>query len=116
MNLKKKGMFAHHTYRKNRRHFPTSIVQLGLQLIPNMASQLLDGNPVHLLSSVDGSSLTTVKRRFGAEKHVVKAPNDAVKEYNRFDQLMQLFVLHFQNVTVSRSTTRLLCVLYLILD
>ena len=59
----------------------------------------VDGNPVHFLTTADGTEELSTKRRVGGEKQSVKAPV-AIKKYNhgmqavdRFDQLMSLFSL-----------------------
>ena len=59
----------------------------------------VNGTPVHLLTTADGTGVDAVTRRVGQEKKRVTAPI-AVKRYNRgmqgvdrFDQLMSLFSL-----------------------
>ena len=60
----------------------------------------VDGNPVKLLTSADGTNLTSVYRQIGREKLKVLAPV-AILEYNknmdgvdRFDQLMSQYSLN----------------------
>eukprot|EP00957_Ditylum_brightwellii_P084161 6398231-Ditylum_brightwellii.AAC.1 len=48
----------------------------GIQLIG-----WLDGNPVHMKSSADGTGTTVVNRQVGGTKIVVRAPK-VVKSYN----------------------------------
>ena len=59
----------------------------------------VDGNPVHFLTSADGTDESSTVRRVGGEKKNVKAPT-SIKRYNhgmqavdRFDQLLSLFSL-----------------------
>ncbi len=59
----------------------------------------LDGNPVHLLSTADGTGTSSVQRQIGRTKQQIPAPK-ALPQYNmamqavaRVDQLMQLMSL-----------------------
>ena len=60
----------------------------------------LDGNPVKVLSTADGTGMTYVKRKIGREVHKVLSPL-AIEEYNNnmngvdlFDQLMAKYSLN----------------------
>jgi hypothetical protein len=59
----------------------------------------IDGNPVHMITTADGTEISQVKRRIQQEQKYQSAPI-AVQKYNhgmqavdRFDQLMSLYSL-----------------------
>ena len=59
----------------------------------------LDGNPVHLLSTADGTGTSSVLRQIGRTKQQIPAPkalpryNMSMQAVDRVDQLMQLMSL-----------------------
>ncbi|MGH7955149.1 MAG: hypothetical protein ACREOZ_04230, partial [Gloeomargaritales cyanobacterium] len=97
IHLRSKGILARGTVRINRRHFPKSVIfsQQEARIMPRVSSKIavneqfrmtaagwLDGNPVHLLSTADGSEIGTVTRRTGGRQQDVSAPV-LVKRYNK---------------------------------
>ena len=59
----------------------------------------LDGNPVHFITTADGSGMTTVTRRIGRERKTIEAPigirqyNKGMQAVDRHDQLREGFSL-----------------------
>lgn len=59
----------------------------------------LDGNPVHMLTTADGTAVSSVYRQIGRKRVPVKAPvavpryNNRMQAVDRIDQLMRLFAL-----------------------
>ena len=112
--LKKMGIYARGTFRSNRKYLPsfvkfTKSETLKLprgcfRLATNEEHNLScyawnDKNPVHILSSADGTDVQTTQRRSKAEKIKVLCPS-AVKRYNQgmqavdqFNKLLTLFSL-----------------------
>ena len=112
--LREKGVFMRGTCRPNRFGFPSTVRysnteanNQGRGSIKRMvdtknhlaAYGWVDGNPVHFLTSADGTGSTEVKRRVGRTIARVKAPN-AIKQYNQYmhavdrhDQLRDTFSL-----------------------
>ena len=112
--LRKKGVFMRGTCRANRLGFPsaarftnTEAKNLGRGAIKRMidtrnelaAYGWVDGNPVHFLTSADGTATSTVNRRIGRETKKVRAPI-AIRRYNnnmhavdRHDQLRDTYSL-----------------------
>ena len=116
--LKQNGMYARGTCRSNRRHFPeavqftkteaTATGRGAMKVVTNAASGIVamgwvDGNPVHFLTSADGTELSTVNRRVGSIVSIVRAPaaicrfNHGMQGVDRFDQLVSLFSLAKQH-------------------
>jgi len=96
--LLQNGMFGRCTFRKNRKFCPLSVqftkseakyhrrgaCRFATSVSHNMTAWgWVDGNPVCMMSTADGTDLSTVKRQVGREKRTVMAP-DAVKNYNKF--------------------------------
>ena len=114
MCLKNNGLYGRCTTRTDRKYLPNTILfkktdskkfgRGALRYASEKQYQMaafgwLDGNPVHLLSTADGTITSDVVRRIGKESKRVLAP-DAVKNYNsnmdavdRFDQLLSTFSL-----------------------
>ena len=112
--LKKMGIYARGTFRSNRKYLPsfvkfTKSETLKLprgcfRLATNEEHNLScyawnDKNPVHILSSADGTDVQTTQRRSKSEKINVLCPS-AVKRYNQgmqavdqFNKLLTLFSL-----------------------
>ena len=112
--LKKIGIYARGTFRSNRKYLPsfvkfTKSETLKLprgcfRLATNEEHNLScyawnDKNPVHILSSADGTDVETTRRRSKSEKINVLCPS-AVKRYNQgmqavdqFNKLLTLFSL-----------------------
>ena len=75
-------------------------IGLSVNLENNMVAMgWIDGNPVHLITTADGTELSHVKRRVEREQQQQSAPM-ALRKYNRgmqavdrFDQLMSLYSL-----------------------
>ena len=112
--LPKNGMFARGTCRPNRKHFPEVVtftkaeakaVGRGIVKVASnrkhamVAMGWVDGNPVHLLTTADGTKGSAVKRRIGSQVQTVQAPlavrrfNHGMQGVGRFDQLVSLFSL-----------------------
>ena len=112
--LQKKGVFMRGTCRANRVGFPAAVKfsnteanNQGRGAIKKMVdhhNQLaaygwVDGNPVHFLTSADGTATSTVNRRIGRQVQKVRAPI-AIRRYNhnmhavdRHDQLRETYSL-----------------------
>ena len=112
--LQKIDVFMRGTCRTNRLGFPEGVKftnseanKQGRGSIKQMVDSKnhlaafgwVDGNPVHFLTSADGTATTFVKRRIGRETKAVKAPI-AIRRYNqnmhavdRHDQLRDTFSL-----------------------
>ena len=112
LELKAKGVYARGTCRQNRKKFPKSIqfgkgetknkkrgeVKVAVEENVGMtAFGWIDGNPVHMLTTADGTSMSKVTRRVKSVKKTIDAPSAIVK-YNhgmqavdRFDQLISLY-------------------------
>ena len=114
MELRKNGLYCRGTCRSNRRYFP-EVVQYtkvearksgrgSMKVATNsengmVAMGWVDGNPVHFLTTADGTESSVVRRRVQSEVQVLHAPI-AIKHYNhgmqgvdRFDQLVALYSL-----------------------
>ena len=113
--LKRKGVYMRGTCRKNRRGFPKGVLysktdaknfERGSYKMMVDATNLLvcygwlDGSPVQILSTADGSvSHSSVVRRIGKEDKIVKAPlclkryNQLMQGVDRHDQLRATFSL-----------------------
>ena len=114
LELRKKGLYARGTCMTNRRMFPKAAIftkaiarkerrgasRLAVNLENNMVAMgWIDGNPVQLITTADGTELSHVKRRVEREQQQQSAPM-ALRKYNRgmqavdrFDQLMSLYSL-----------------------
>jgi len=114
LQLRKEGLFARGTCMTNRRMFPQVVTFSDVEarkerrgtcrLAVNKDNNLvaigwIDGNPVHLITTVDGTEMSFVNRRVQQAKQQQSAPT-AVRKYghgmqavDRFDQLMSLFSL-----------------------
>lgn len=114
IELRNNGLFARGTCRSDRRMFPKTVLftkpeakkvgRGGMKLATNTSNGLVaigwvDGNPVHFLTSADGTKESSVQRKVNNKSQTVKAPT-AIMNYNhgmqavdRFDQLMSLFSL-----------------------
>ena len=114
IELRRNGIFARGTCRGDRSLFPaciqfspTEATKRGrgaMKVATNAKFSLtalgwVDGNPVHFLTSADGTEATSVRRRVGQDKITIQAPA-AVRKYNhgmqgvdRFDQFVALFSL-----------------------
>jgi hypothetical protein len=114
LELQKQGMYARGTCNSNRRMFPKAVIFTKAEarkekrgtsrLAVNKENNLvaigwIDGNPVHMITTADGTEITSVKQRIQQEQKYQSAPI-AVKKYNhgmqavdRFDQLMSLYSL-----------------------
>ena len=112
--LRQKGVYIRGTCRPNRIGFPQAVRFTNTEAnnqdrgtIKRMVDSTnhlaaygwVDGNPVHFLTSADGTGSTNVKRRVGRKVSRVKAPI-AIKRYNenmhavdRHDQLRETFSL-----------------------
>ena len=112
--LMKHDVYIRGTVRANRKGFPQGVMftkaeakDRGRGTIKNMmdfknqivAYGWVDGNPVHFLTSADGTGTSSVTRRVGRESVRVRAPA-CIKKYNkgmqavdRHDQLRALFSL-----------------------
>jgi len=112
--LSNEKVYMRGTCRNNRVGFPTGVMfsskekkHLERGSIRRMVERKkriaafgwLDGNPVHFITTADGSGMTTVTRRVGRERKTVEAPI-GIREYNkgmqavdRHDQLRQRFSL-----------------------
>ena len=112
--LRKKDVFIRGTCRTNRLGFPEA-VKITNSEANNQSRGLfkkvidttnhiaaygwIDGNPVHFITTADGTTTTEVKRRVGKKIERIKAPI-AIKRYNqnmhavdRHDQLRETFSL-----------------------
>jgi hypothetical protein len=114
LELRKQGLYARGTCMTNRRMFPKMVTfteaearkerRGSCRLAVNQENNLvaigwIDGNPVHLITTADGTEMTQVKRRVQQEQRQQSAPT-AVRKYgrgmqavDRFDQLMSLYSL-----------------------
>ena len=112
--LMKEDVFMRGTFRANRRGFLQGVIyarteanRLGQGSIHMMVDATnglvafgwVDRNPVHFLTSVDGTKTSNVTHRFGKDNHQVQAPT-SIKVYNRgmqavdrHDQLQERFPL-----------------------
>ena len=112
VELMKKEVYIRGTCRSNRKRFPkgvcftpTEATKSGRGAIKRMVDikhgitcyGWVDGNPVHFLTTADGSEVVTVLRRVNSERRQVSAPV-GIKRYNhgmqgvdRHDQLRKLF-------------------------
>ena len=118
LELRKNGLYARGTCRPNRRHFPAAVLfsrteakamgRGAMKIVSNkqngiVAMGWVDGNPVHFLTTADGTEASTVKRRVGSVVETVKAPaairrfNHGMQGVDRFDQLVSLFSLAKQH-------------------
>ncbi|MGH7974333.1 MAG: hypothetical protein ACREBR_02310, partial [bacterium] len=114
IHLIKKGIFARGTARTNRRHFPKPVIftkqeaknkpRGSIKVAVNDRFKMtavgwLDGNPVHMLSTADGTENGSVTRRIGGQQQPVRAPvivkhyNNSMQAVDRHDQLRALFSL-----------------------
>ena len=114
LELRKQGLYARGTCMTNRRMFPKVVTfteaearkerRGSCRLAVNQENNLvaigwIDGNPVHLITTADGTEKTHVTRRVQQEQRRQSAPT-AVRKYghgmqavDRFDQLMSLYSL-----------------------
>jgi hypothetical protein len=114
LQLRKQGLYARGTCMTNRRMFPKIVTfteaearkerRGSCRLAVNQENNLvaigwIDGNPVHLITTADGTEMTHVTRRVQQEQRRQSAPT-AVRKYghgmqavDRFDQLMSLYSL-----------------------
>jgi len=110
--LLQNGMYGRCTFRKNRKFCPESVLysrkdarranrgecKFATSVEHNMSAWgWIDGNPVSMLSTADGTNITTVYRQVGKVKRKVTAP-EAIKNYNlyyggvdRFDLLLSKY-------------------------
>ena len=116
--LKDNGLYARGTCRTNRRYFPeavqftkteaTAAGRGAMKVVTDVRTGMVamgwvDGNPVHFLTTADGTEVTTVKRRVGNVVSTVRAPaairrfNHGMQGVDRFDQLVSLFSLAKQH-------------------
>ena len=94
--LMKENVFMRGTCRVNRHGFPQGVIydqteatRLGQGLIKTMVDATngpvafgwVYGNPVHYLTSADGTKTRNLTRRFGRDNCQVRSPN-ATKRYN----------------------------------
>ena len=114
VKLKENGVLARCTYRQNRKHSCPFVRMTKKDSQPYkrgsykvaanrqhgiVAYGWLDGNPVHLMSTADGTGQTYVKRQVHSSKQLVNAPigikryNNAMQAVDRTDQIMRLFAL-----------------------
>ena len=114
VRLREMDIFMRGTVRKDRYGFPPGVcftkmeaTKTGRGAIKTMvdvenglvAHGWCDGNPVHLLSSADGCSLSTVTRRINSTMKRVRSPlagtrySKFMHAVDRHDQLRQLFSL-----------------------
>ena len=115
MNLKSKGLFSRATTKETVKHFPSSIVfqknecnsfgrgayRFGSESTYGMvAFSWVDGNPVNMITTADGSNIDSVTRRIGKKKFNIQSPM-AIQQYNknmdavdRWDQMLAKFSLH----------------------
>jgi hypothetical protein len=112
--LLKEEVYIRGTCRSNRKGFPTGVMfsrpdatRLGRGSIKTMIDKdhriaaygWVDGNPVHFLTTADGTSTSTVQRRVGRDRLSVKAPigiknyNKGMQAVDRHDQLRERFSL-----------------------
>ena len=112
--LAKKDVYIRGTVRTNRAGFPKAVIiqkleasKRGRGVIKCMIDKhhklaaygWTDGNPVHLLTSADSTSVSEVTRQIGTKKRRVRAPlvakryNEGMQAVDRNDQLRQLFSL-----------------------
>lgn len=114
IELRKQGLYARGTCMTNRRMFPKLVTYTeaeatkegrgACRVAVNEENDLVaigwvDGNPVHVLTTVDGTEMTHVTRRVHQAQQRQSAPT-AVRKYghgmqavDRFDQLMSLYSL-----------------------
>ena len=116
--LRDNGVFARGTCRTNRKYFPEAVQftkteaaaagRGAMKVVTNVPEGLVamgwvDGNPVHFLTTADGTEETTVNRRVGSIVSTVRAPaairrfNHGMQGVDRFDQLVSLFSLAKQH-------------------
>ena len=112
IKLKEMGIYARGTFRKNRKYLPkfiqfteNEVKKIGrgsYRLATNSKYNLScyawnDKNPVHVLSSADGTEVDTTKRRIKSSKVQVLCPS-AIKRYNQgmqgVDQFNKLLTLY----------------------
>ena len=114
IHLHQMGIFARGTFRSNRKYLPSSVhfSKSEVKDLPRGCFRLAtnkefnlscyawnDKNPVHLLSSADGTDIDVTQRRSKSEKIDVLCPS-AIKRYNlgmqgvdQFNKLLTLFSL-----------------------
>ena len=112
IKLREMGIYARGTFRKNRKYLPkfiqftdNEVKKIGrgsYRLATNSKYNLScyawnDKNPVHVLSSADGTEVETTKRRIKSSKVDVLCPS-AIKRYNQgmqgVDQFNKLLTLY----------------------
>jgi len=114
IDMKNHGVLARCTHRLNRMHsckfikmtktdakkYPRGSYRVAVNKEHNMCAYgWLDGNPVHLLSTADGTGTSKVLRQIGRTKQQIPAPkalpryNMSMQAVDRVDQLMQLMSL-----------------------
>jgi len=112
IELRQNGMFARGTCRSNRKNFPKCVQYTrpeaktfgrgAMKVSCNQTHGMVafgwvDGNPVHFLTTADGTESSTVRRRVQSQIKTVRAPV-SIKRYNhgmmgvdRVDQLISLY-------------------------
>jgi hypothetical protein len=112
VELLKKQVYIRGTCRSSRKGFPKGVCftnteagKRGRGAIKKMVDVKhgiscygwVDGNPVHFLTTADGSEVVTVQRRVNSERRQVTAPigikryNNGMQAVDRHDQLRKLF-------------------------
>jgi hypothetical protein len=112
LELMKKEVYIRGTCRSSRKGFPKGVcftnaeaTKSGRGAIKRMVDVKhgitcygwVDGNPVHFLTTADGSEVVTVQRRVNSERRQVSAPvgikryNNGMQGVDRHDQLRKLF-------------------------
>ena len=114
LKLQENGVLARGTCKTNRKLFPQSVVfsKSDVKRVSRGTTKVavcndktlvamgwVDGNPVHFLTTADGTNQSTVQRRVNSSRETVRAPKSVVN-YNanmqavdRLDQLVALFSL-----------------------
>ena len=107
LELRKQGLYARGTCMTNRRMFPKVVTfteaearkerRGSCRLAVNQENNLvaigwIDGNPVHLITTADGTNVQQEQRRQSAPTAVRKYGH-GMQAVNRFDQLMSLYSL-----------------------
>ncbi|KUF82535.1 hypothetical protein AM588_10000405 [Phytophthora nicotianae] len=95
--LRLKGLRGRGTVRGNSKHFPEHVMLHGKDSVRGdhrqgvsvehqmLAASWCDGNIVRVVTNADASTMTTVRRRVGAETVAFEAP-ECVKQYNAYMQ------------------------------